>query len=195
MRFYELKLTRPGGNEAAIVWTSHPNGAYDARAQNIVFDIPVTIFDLPAGASVITVEGIDPNQVHEYSYFVGYGIELSVGMLGGLPLSANQPTPGPVFVGQVLEGFANWIGTELTLTFVSTASWHTMRNPGNFILNWPKGTPLTNALQNTFNLVYPNKPLVLDISPDLIQNHNATGAYSTLPSFARAVKRMTEGGF
>lgn len=195
MRFYQLDLTPPGGTQPVYQWTSYPNGSYDSKAQNILFDVIVTSFATPVGASVVTVEGVPLDLLTNNHNFESWGIKLYAGMAGGLPISNSQPPPSLIFSGFVIEGFGNWVGTEMTLTFFMTASTYTYDNPGNFVLNWAAGQELAKAIQQTLKTAYPGVPQDIRISSSLVLPYPEHGVYSTLSDFASAIKDMTKGHF
>lgn len=188
-RFYLLNILDKGG-KVVKAWTSHPNGNYDPRAQNIIFDIPVTSYDVPSGGSVVTMEGVSLTALNENKNYAGYYLELYAGMAHGLPLANIQPAPALILQGQILEAFGNWVGNEMNLSFVIAA---TGREPGNFSFTWTKGQTLQSALTNTFNTAMPGITQQYAISSALVATHTEHGYYTHLEHFAQHIYDRTAG--
>lgn len=181
-------------NTPSKVWTSHPNGIYDPKAQNIEFD--VLILDQAMGNSpsfLVTVEGVSFDDIRQHQNFRNYGIRLYAGMLPGLPLANNQPTPGLVAQGYVQQGIGNWVGEDMTLTFVCYWSPFTASNPGPIVFQWNTGQSLQAALQSCLATAYPGYPVTIQISQNLATTHPVTHAASTLGDLAFWLKKYTKG--
>lgn len=194
MRYYEISLTPAGGSTATTVWSSHPNGTYDPAAPNVEFDMPVLPYDTPAGGQSITIEGVSLQQISQAQQLVGMNVTVKGGMKAGLPL-ANPNQAGTLVVGQLFQAWGNWEGTEMSLDMVLLPSSYTTDNKGNLLLNWTKGQTLGDALTNTFKTAYPNMPVSMNISTDLVLPNVEPGHYSTLEDLAYAVGELTQGVF
>ena len=176
------------------VWTSHPNGIYDPGAQNIEFD--VLILDQAMGNSpsfLVTVEGVSFEDIKQHQNFRNYGIRLYAGMLPGLPLANNQPTPGLVAQGYVQQGIGNWVGEDMSLTFVCYWSPFTPSNPGPIVFQWNPGQSLQAALQSCLATAYPGYPITIQISQNLATTHPVKHVAHTLGGLAYWLKRYTKG--
>ena len=185
------KITYP--TQPTKVWTSHPNGIYDPGAQNIEFD--VLIYDLAMGNApsfLITVEGVSFEDIKQHNNFHNYGIRLYAGMLPGLPLANNQPTPGLIAQGYVQQGIGNWVGEQMTLTFVCYWGIFTANNPGPIVFSWAPGQSLADALKSCITTAYPGYTLDIRISNDLATSHQVTHVVSTLADLALFLKRHTQ---
>jgi len=188
-------------------WTSHPNGVYDPGAHNIIFDVLVLDYSVYAGASTISIEGPrlsdlrepddyspkDPSDADQY-----WGLELYGGMAEpGLPLStsaAGQPKPGLLASAQVLQSFGNWTGTDMRISFLLAPSTYSQAYPGNLVLNWLPGQPISQALTNMFNVAYPGIPVVMQVSPNLVAPaHGYHHISRTLRGMAQAILEQTSG--
>ncbi len=166
-------------------WTTHPNGNYDAGAQNIMFDLPIVPYSTPTGGQTITVEGISLNDLQQSTNFAGLQFQLSAGMKKGLPL-ANPKQSGIIAVGTIFQSFANWEGTEMTLDFVV----YPVGLVNNLVLTWPAGTTLAAALQTTLSIGFQNIPIKINIG-NYVQPHDEFGHYQSLEGLAEAVANIT----
>ena len=185
------KITYP--TQPTKVWTSHPNGIYDPGAQNIEFD--VLIYDLAMGNApsfLITVEGVSFEDIKQHNNFHNYGVRLYAGMLPGLPLANNQPTPGLIAQGYVQQGIGNWVGEQMTLTFVCYWGIFTADNPGPIVFSWAPGQSLADALKSCIATAYPGYTLDIRISSNLATSHQVTHVVSTLADLAIWLKQYTK---
>ncbi len=213
MRFYQLVLSNPSAGQSApatptntqvptsgpmtmevsttsgpsnIVktWTSHPGGKYDAGAQNIMFDMLVMPASAAVGGSTLTIEGISLDDLKHGTDFTGLDFVLQCGFQAGLPL-ANPKQAGIIAAGNIFQSFANWEGTEMSLTFVIF--------PGGLnttlVLNWPANTELSIAIQNMLNIAYPGVKVNINIG-SFLQGHDEIHADS-LDSMAQIIGAWT----
>ena len=194
MRYYELSVTPQGSSKPSRVWTSHPNNVIDRGALQIEYDALVGPYGTPTGASTITLRGIALKDLTQPQQFAGMTLELKAGMKAGLPL-VNPSQAGTILKGQVFQAFGNWEGVNQTLDFVVLPGTYTLDNPGNFVLTWRAGTKLSDALLQTLDVAYPNAPISMNISSDLVQNHDEIGVYDTIDQLAQVVGDITEGVF
>lgn len=197
-RFYQITLTPPDalGSTDVLSWSSHSGNNAIPSAQNVNFAIHVTSAAQPAGAMYITIEGVpiyDLSQARGF-YPIGssyWGITVSAGMLGGLPLSSSQPAAGVILNGMVLGSFGNWIETSMSLSFIVTAGQpYSLSNPANLVFNWPKGTLLSDALRTMLTIAYPTASVNISIT-DTIATYQATHRSSTLDQMASYILQLT----
>ena len=211
MRFYELVLSSPSAGQSPITptntqvptsgpmpmevsttsgpsnivktWTSHPAGKYDAGAQNISFDMLVMPASAAVGGSTLTIEGISLDDLKHGVDFTGLDFVLSAGFKKGLPL-ANPKHFGVIAAGNIFQSFANWEGTDMSLTFVIF--------PGGLnttlVLHWPANTELSVAIQNMLNIAYPGVPVNINIG-SFLQGHDEIHADS-LDSMAQFISAL-----
>ena len=204
MRFYEITLTPPGGTKPTRTWSSFPGGQFDPGALNVEFDLTVAPYATPIGGQSITIEGISIADLMQPQQFApqiingafqpGMTFELKGGMGKGLPL-VNPAQQGTLLKGQVWQSFGNWEGTEMTLDFVVNPGGYDSSNPGNFVLNWQSGQPLSAALQNCLAVAYPNVPLSINISNQLVRSEVEVHHCGTLEELAQYVHEVTSGQF
>ncbi|VWB07037.1 hypothetical protein [Burkholderia lata] len=204
MRFYELNLFAPGGTTPVRTWTSFPNGKFDPGALNIEFDLNILPYATPVGGQSITLEGISIADLLQPQQFAprivngvqqpGMSIELKGGMGKGLPL-ANLAQQNTLLKGQIWQAFGNWEGTEMTLDFVINPGGFDSSTPGNFVLNWVANQPLGPALQNCLAVAYPNIPLTVNVSNQLVQSATEIHHCGTLEELSQYVQEVTNGQF
>jgi len=193
-RYYEITLTPQGSTTPIRTWTSHPSGIYDPAALQIDYDALIAPYGTPSGASTVSIHGISLKDLTQPQQFAGMNLELKAGMKAGLPL-VNPAQAGTIMRGQVFQCFGNWEGLEQTLDFVIIPAAYTVDNPGNFVLNWRAGMSLSDALRQTLDVAYPNTPITMNISADLVQAYDEIHVCGTLDQLAQMVGDITEGVF
>ncbi len=222
MRFYALELYAPQENTQSVsvgvtlptyqgpqssmpnknyisypskptkVWTSYPNGEYDPKAQNIIFDILTFDSGLASSVYTITVEGVSFHDIQQHSNFRNYGLRLYAGMGPGLPLSNNQPAPGIVAQGYVKEAIGRWQGTEMTVTFVVVPDIFDLESPGNLVFVWSPGQSFANAISSTLDIAYPNFTKKIMVSDNLSTPGKVVHYASNFMSLALFIKELTK---
>lgn len=193
-RYYELTVTPAGTTKPIRTWTSHPGNIFDPGALQIEYDALIGPYGTPTGASTVRLRGIALKDLTQPQQFAGMTLELKAGMRSGLPL-VNPAQAGTILKGQIFQSFGNWEGVEQTLDFVVLPGGYTLNNPGNFVLNWRAGAKLSDALLQTLDAAYPDAPIAINISSDLVQSHDEIGVYDTLDQLAQVVGDITEGVF
>ena len=201
MRYYDLKLFAPGSTQPVREWTSHPGGVFDPGALDIELDVGIAPYATPYGASTIIVHGVslaDLQQANSWGMDgespQGYTVQLYGGMQAGLPL-ANPKQAKLLFAGSVFQAFGNWEGTEMHIVFVVSASGFSPSLPGNFVLNWQAGQPLSQAMANCMKVAYPTLPQEIHISSSLVLNYTQVHPAHTLESLAGWVNAFTSQHF
>ena len=190
MRYYNLSLFQPGSTTPIKVWESHPNGVFNPNAQNIEFDVPVVPADTEIGGATITIEGNSLKDLLSAQQYTGLLAQLSGGMKNGLPL-ANSTQSGVLVSGPIFQSFGNWEGTEMTLDLVVVPGFFAYDNPGNIVLNWPSGTLLSDALQNTLATAFPTLPPPQITIGQITQQHDEVARYSKLEQLATFLSGIT----
>lgn len=194
-RYYSLTLTPQGATTPARTWTSHPNGIYDPGALQIEYDALVGPYGTPTGGSTIHVHGVPLQDLGQAQQFSGMTLVLKAGMASpGLPL-INPSQAGTILQGTVFQTFGNWESVDQTIDFTVIPGIYTAGNPGNFLLNWTAGQQLSAALTQTFSVAYPGVQVSMNISADLVQNHDEPHICGTLDQLAQVVGDITEGVF
>jgi hypothetical protein len=194
-RFYEITVSPITAGGAATLpfrqWTSVGSGGFDnPGALNVEFDLFEYAYALPMGNSTITIEGVSLQDLQQAAQFADMQVTLKGGMSAGLPL-ADATQSGLILKGQIFQSFGNWTGTDMTLDFVIIPSVHSFSSPGNIVLNWKAGTPLSDALATTLGIAYPGIARVINIG-QYVRSHDVVSYYHTLSQFATAVKSITK---
>lgn len=187
-------------------WTSHPNGIYDPSAHNVIFDFMVVDYAQYAGSMTFTIEGpsitdllqadhYGPKRMSDSTLFRYWNYQLYLGMApDGLPFSgpqAGQPEPRLVAAGSIQESFGNWVGNDMSLSFLLMNTGLQVSPP---VLDWLPRQPLSDALQLMLKAAYPGMPQKIRISPALIgPKHGITHVTYTLQSMSHFIKSQTAG--
>jgi hypothetical protein len=192
-----VPATIPGGlptivNTAnAQTWTSVPNGVFDPNALLVEFDF-LSFNNASSGTdgATITIHGVGFSNITQAQKFTGRTVQVRAGMSGGLPL--EDPTQaGLILSGQIVQAWANWVGTEMDLNFLVFPSKNTYREPGQFVVNWPAGTPLQSALTVTLKTAFPGLTPIFDLSQPYILGRNVNHMCRTLQELAPLIKSTT----
>ena len=208
MRFYNLTtvttngsnglLSTPSGNlpgtgtaGVARSWTSFPRGTYDGQSQDIVFDLQIVPQNTPSGATVISIHGVNLEDLFGAQNFRGSSLSLVAGMQGGLPLSTAQPPPGLLINATVLGAFGNWQGTEQTLDLLINPSTYSQDNPGNIVFNWEPGQSFSDAITQTLTTAYPNSKVSVYINPALTTDQQILHMSRTATAHAHFIHGLT----
>ena len=186
MRFYDLIVSDNKGRQVKR-WTTHPNGKYDAGAQNIMFDIIVAPFSTPTGGQTITIEGISLDDLRHATDFAGLNFQLSAGMKKGLPL-ANELQSGVIAIGNIFQSFGNWEGTEMSLTFVIYPASDVL----NLVLHWPANTQLSVAISNMLAIAFPGVTVNMNIG-SYTAGYDQHGANDTMDEMCQVIAGLTGG--
>lgn len=201
MRFYDIQLTDPKTGKLTKRWQSFPNGVFDPNAQNIVLDFMVTTEDIPLGGSSLSIEGISLQDLQSSVYFgsvqngsnfiQGQNIAVYGGMGRGLPL-ANPAQAGLILQGFIWQSYGNWHGVEMSLDFAIKPSTAFVKQQ-NIGFNWLAGTPLSQALQQTFSGAFPGMAQSIKISANRVLGFTESGNYTSVDRFASYLKGITAG--
>jgi hypothetical protein len=205
MRYYDIQISDPNSGQVfqttpastgfvkgsgGSTFSSFVNGVNIPGALQVEFDIPVAPLHTPQGQAYIRVWGIGLPMISQSSQLAGMNVVLKAGMQKGLPL-ANPAQAGILIEGQVFQAFGNWQGTNQTLDLIIQPSGQQPDNGVNF--NWAAGTPLKNALQQTFAQAFPGYTANLDnLTASLSQGAPESGTYSSLTTFAQYLQQRTQ---
>ncbi|MBW8067062.1 MAG: hypothetical protein GJU73_06395 [Ferrovum sp.] len=195
-RYYDITITPPGGGKAIKSWSSElSDGTFDPQSQNVIFDILAYDYATPMGASTISIEGVTIQDVGQAKSYTGMTLTVKGGMKHGLPL-ANPHQAGTLLTGQIWQSFGNWEGTNMTLDFVVLASPYTYDHPGNFVLNWRKGTAISNAISSMYAGAFgADVPTIINVSPNRVLPADHISHYHSLEQAAKAITNLTSGQF
>ncbi|WP_430229731.1 hypothetical protein [Paraburkholderia tropica] len=194
MRYYEITLTPTGASSPTRTWTSHPNGIFDPDYLEVEFDCQVANFATSPQIFTVTIYGVALQDLSQARQFTGMQFAMKGGMKAGLPL-ANPAQAGLLVAGQVFQAYGNWEGTDMRLDLVIAPSTYTINNPGNIVLNWQAGQTISQALQQTLSIAYPNVPVTANLSGQIVQDFNEVHFCSTLQELCQCIQGITQGYF
>lgn len=199
MRYYSIVLTSKSGKvitpqslngaNTGATYTSFVNNQTLPGALNVEFDIPVAPFATPMGNAQITIWGPSLFEISQSNDLNGTSIQVFGGMKKGLPL-ANQNQSGLLVQGYVFQAFGNWINTEQNLVLVITPTTPST-TPPNIVLNWKKGTQLSDALKTTLSTAYPSLKQNINISSNVVSSEDTTVVCNSLIELAQFVKERS----
>lgn len=144
-----------------------------------------------SGASTITIEGVALADLQQTLNFFGMSVQLKGGMTKGLPL-ANPAQAGLILQGTIYQCYGNWVGQEQSLTLVVYPATFTYGHPGNFVLNWPKGTSLSDALKNTLAVAYPDLGVIVNIANTYVTGYDIHHVCASLIDLGNWLKAFTQ---
>jgi hypothetical protein len=204
MRYYRIEIapadsapTTSGGVETVIVtpplvFTSLlGSGAPNPGALNVLLDVPAYFYAAPDGQASVQIWGIGLDQISQAANLNGRLCAVYAGMSKGLPL-ANPKQAGLIVQGTINQAFGNWINTDQTLDLILTPRVGSPNDPSNIVLNWPKGTQLSAAIQSALSTAFPNLTPKISISPNLVLSNDEWGFYPSLQEFAAYVKSVSK---
>jgi hypothetical protein len=171
-------------------WTSYVNGRNDPGALQVEMDIFVGPQHVPSGGAFVTIWGVSLQDIGQASNFNGCKIAVYGGMKAGLPL-AQPSQSGLLIQGQIFNAFGNWQGIDQYLCFNIKPCPFTQEEPGNFVFNWVKGTPMGSAIGNTLRTALPAFPQTINISQNLVYSETVTAFFQTLLQFAKFVNDLS----
>jgi hypothetical protein len=184
----------PGASVAGAQWTSVVGGINDPGALDIDMDVQFT--QAQNNGCYIKIKGITPQTISQASNFNKCRLQVYAGFSEGLPLANVQvPHQGLIFDGVIFPAFGNWIYNELSLDLyalpgdVSGIGGPT--NVKNLVHNMPAGTPLSQALQNTLKVAFPQANIIMNISDKLKLNYPDWGVYQGLEQLGNYVKSLS----
>jgi hypothetical protein len=205
VRYYSIVITSSSGSvvrpsslaslNLPATWTSsttgQPSGTLIPGAQNIELDIPVWTFGEPAGYGWLRVHGVSIQEVGQANDLNGLDIAIYGGMMKGLPLAKPQQA-GLLAKGKIFVGFGNWIDTDMTVEMIFYSDTGSVESPKNISVNWTKGTPLSDMVQQTLSAAFPTMKTNINISPNLVLGDDQQGFHGTMEEFGAYVKAISQ---
>ena len=195
-RWYSLTIGQ-GSNQ--ISYTA-PEGE-GCRGLNVELDITVMANDISNSGAYFRVWGIPLQQLGPNYPLIGQPVSISAGMsMGGL-LLAKSSQRGLLASGIVWQAFGNAEGLSRTLDVIfnpgSIPSQGAGANPRpqvrNLVLQWTKGQPLQQALQQTLKVGFPDIPVgSMSLSSNLVAPQDQIGYYSNLQELALYLRRVSQ---
>ena len=194
-RWYDISI---GSGSNKVSYTA-PEG--DANgALNVELDITVMANDVANSGAYCRIWGIPLQQLGPNYNLLNQPVSISGGMSAGLPL-AKPSQRGLLASGIVFQCFGNAIGLDRTLDVIfnpgSIAPQGTGSNPKpqarNIVLNWTKGQPLQQALQQTLQTGFHDIPIgTFTISSQLVAPQDQIGFHGNISELALSVRRVSQ---
>lgn len=210
MRYYKIRITSAAGGLVTTpssipgsdaTYTSFANNRSIPSALQVELDIPLKAYATPMGGALVRIWGVSLAEIAQSTQLgptpnadgtLDYkNIAIYGGMQKGLPL-ANPAQAGLLVEGSIIQAFGNWLGTDQSLDIILAPVFGTNTDPKNITFNWLTGTPLADAIRNTLKNAFPKyaEPNI-QISPNLVLNHDEPGFYNTIEQFAAYVKQVS----
>jgi len=191
MRFYDIEI---GGGKS---YTSRGN----PNALNVEIDITAIDSESFTAGSVV-IWGIALQDISQANDLVNKSITVSGGMQQGLPLATLQSSEaGTLASGYIQQSFGNWVGTEMWLTLIIQPGQAPSQNPApnapnpppkNIVLNWTKGTMLSDALKQALQTAYQGLKLNINISSKLVAPQDNIGFYPNLRDLGNYLRGVSQ---
>lgn len=199
MRYYKIELTDPKTGAAILpsslqglpISSLRPDGSDNPGALNVTFDLPISTLHTPGSNAYVRIWGLGLKDIGGAFNLNGCNISVYGGMTKGLPL-ANPAQSGLLIAGQVLQATGNWLGLEQTVDLFLGPAMGTVDAPKNFVLNWRANTTLASALQTTFSVALPNTQVTINLSPNLVQNHDEVHFCGTAEQLASIINDISK---
>lgn len=192
-RYYDIQLFAPGNksNTPTRSFNSFPNGTNDPGALNVVLDAYVYSFEAADQQTVVQIWGISLQDLMQAQNFTNWTIKIYGGFQAGLPLN-NPAQAGLLVEGLVFQSFGNWFGTDMSLDFIVAVTGALASAEANISFDWKAGVPLATALATTLSTAFPGVKQTIQISPQLVLNHDAPGYYQSLTQFNQMLKPLSQ---
>lgn len=191
MRYYTIVISDPATNTVFRTYTSFPNSVPNPNALNVELDIPTVPFATPMGGAWCRVWGVPLQEIAQSSNLNGKAIIIYGGMQKGLPL-ANPAQSGVLVQGFIQQAYGNWQGINQSLEMVILAGTGSTAAPKNIVLNWASGTLFADAIKNTLAVAFPDYTADINISQNLVLNHDEKGFWASVTQFAQFVKGVSQ---
>ena len=193
MRYYKIDI-----GDGALVFQSHDGQSNLPGALQIEWDIPLSTFDNPKGTAYLKIWGIPLGLISQSQNLNFKTIKVYGGFQKGLPL-ANASQLGLLIQGYIFQAFGNWIGTEMSLDLIvaggpspKTAGNGSTALPRNIVINWKKGTPLSDAIATTLSNAYQGLTTApININSGLVAPEDQVGYFLSIEDFAAYVRQIS----
>ena len=164
-------------------------------------------------SEAITIWGVSVKQISQATNLKGINLVVLGGMQKGLPL-ANPAQQGLLLKGSILTAYGNWIGNEQTLNLIFAPSTgaasgsvdaafsgppttgsrptNAPQAPVNIVHNWPKGQPLSSAIQSALSVAFPSMTTSIKISSQLVSSRNDIGYFQSLRQYSQYLQAVSQ---
>lgn len=199
MRYYDITITHAFTGDIVKRWsTIRADGSNDPAALKVNFDVFVYFGTTYPGASSLTIYGVSLDDLQQANnpasslnpHLAGKHIEVRAGFSGGLPLEKPDQS-GVLFSGTILNSVGNWVGTDMSISLMINPTVHSHDNPGNYVLNWHKGQPLSEAIAEMLDRALPGVPQEINIHDQVIAPSQIVMHDPTLDLIAGQIYRWT----
>lgn len=199
MRYYRLEITRPDGSYPPDA-NGDPIHPFDTlqtpgRGLHIEFDALITGLDTANGGTMLTIYGLPITMLTQAVQLVGCNVRLDAGFQTGLPLA--DPTQAKTIIrGQVLNAFANWLGTHQTLNLVINPTPFIMDDGTLFSVQMDgvEGEKMSDVLLRCLGKAYRERyDIEVGISDWLILPEPWISAYPGIDELATAARSLSKG--
>lgn len=191
MRYYQVEITNQDTGAEVATFTSFINGKSNPGALNVELDIPVAPFATPIGGSIVRIWGVPLKQISQATDLTNRSIAIFGGFQKGLPL-ANPKQAGLLARGTIFPAFGNWIGTDMTLDLILAPPFGTVANPANLVHNWPKNTPLAQAIKTTLQTAFPKYKISVNISDKLKLPEDVATYYQSIGQYSEFLREVSQ---
>jgi hypothetical protein len=194
-RFYEISVSPSPSSvgKTGKTWTSYPGGQNDPGALNVELDLLWGTASAQMGNSTVSIDGIPLEDLFQANVYSGMTIAISGGMKKGLPL-ANPKQAGLLMQGIIIQGFGNWVGTDMNLNFVLNPLQFSLARPSNIVFNWQKGQPIQQAITNALGTAYKNPKIRFNLTYQYATTIQAQKTASNLDEFRQFLQSRTALG-
>ena len=171
----------------------------DPEALQVDMDITVVAKDASPDTGTIRIWGIGLEAITHANELYGKEISVSGGMQRGLPL-AKPGQFGLLSHGVITQAYGEWEGLNQTLTIIfvplgapnCSGGANPMPPKTKLVLNWTKGTDLSQALQQTLQNAYQGVSIKMNIQKQLIAQQDQVGYYPNLQELGYYIRRTTQ---
>ena len=190
MRYYSILLFNSYGTQYKSYNSQNKDGTPIMEALNVELDLQVVDYSVATNSSFVRIWGIPIQDIGQAAQLTGDSIQVWAGFQKGLPL-AKYNQAGLIASGRVVQAFANWVGTDMTLDMIITSDFGTKYTPSNIVVNWQQGQTLTQALKQTLQLAYAGYQVDINISSNLMLPTTVTHCCANLNQLAQFVNSIS----
>lgn len=206
MRFYDITITPPLEDPSrfnAFSFSSQSGlGSDNYSCLRVDLDIYQNAYHQYASNGYVRVFGVslkDLGQIGNYNPVITpdgskvqlCGITVQVGMSKGLPY-ANPRQRGIVVQGAIIQAFANWQGTEVTLDLVIVPGYVDPNALRNIPFVMKKGQELTEAVKTALGIAYPTTSINGSFSDGLVYTEDTQGQNFDLLTLSSTVNQISK---
>ncbi|ENA9695560.1 hypothetical protein ABG299_001051 [Salmonella enterica subsp. enterica] len=199
MRYYRLEIIKPNGSTPSDS-DGNEIGPFDTTVNprgslHIEFDAYIAGLDTVNGGSMVTIYGLPATMLNQAVQLSGCHLYLYAGFSAGLPL-ANKDQQGLIISGQILNCYANWLGTNQTMNLIVNPS-PLMNDEGQkrtIPFDGKKGEKLADVLRRSLKAAYPDYTIKINISDSLVLPEDAPAMpYLNIGQLATVIRDYSLG--